>query len=444
MRWRGLIRGHVDPHVILGFEATLVLLLEALRGPHVVHTSPTVPAVQGLAAAGAFVLVWRQQHRLRLGPLLAIALAFQVVWIIVHYANDVASEPDVERYGELGKVFLAGHYPSAEYPVGAVLLFALESLLAGGGASSVRLSHALLMVPLQLVTVVAVWTLKTRWSGWFAAVVALWPLNAFYWEFKFDSAPAAALAIGLVLAARKRWGWSAVTLGLGASLKWTPALAGLLLVIWLFASGFRRRSMAYLAALVATFLIVDLPFLVLWPHEVLSAYTQQAGRGLTPESLFYMPLRPLGLAAFPGQIWDEAEVPGWANPLAIGVQALTLCALAWAAARVRGNLVAGVSVAGLGPVVFLLTNRVFSPQFFVLFVAVWAVCGSLLARSYFDQLVLGFLVFGATLGNVLVYPVIDSHWGAFSVLAFGFSFAACGWVLVRAFEARPSHSAACT
>ena len=156
------------------------------------------------------------------------------------------------------------------------------------------------MIPFQLVTVAAVWMLDTRWSRWLAAVVALWPLNAFYWEFKFDSAPTALLVLGLLLAARRHWQWSAVALGVGAALKWSPALSGALLVIWLFARGERRRAVAYAGTLAATFLLVHLPFLVWAPGQVLAAY-DQASRGITPESVFYLPLRPLGYAQSPAR-----------------------------------------------------------------------------------------------------------------------------------------------
>jgi hypothetical protein len=427
-----------DPHAVLIVAAAIVLLLEALRGSRVILTSPALPALQGLVAALAFVLVWREQDRLRFWPLFGAGLAFQLAWVAVHLVNGVESDGDSSGvYSATGRALLDGHYPESEYPAGAVVLFALEALLAGGGGSAVRVSHAFVMVPFQLVTALAIWALRTRWSGWFAAIVALWPLNAFYWEFKFDSAPTAALAVGLLLAARARWHSSAVVLGLGAALKWTPALSGLLLAIWLFGNGRRRNAAAYAGVLIGTFVLVHLPFLLVWQGEVLNAYERQVGRGLTPESIFYIPLRALGLADFPGQIWHEAIVPAWADPAATAVQVLAILALAFAALRVKGH-VAAVAVAAMGPVVFLLTNRVFSPQFFVLFVAAWALCGSLLARSAIDELGLGLVMFGGTLANLLVYPVIVTHWGVFSALLFLLSFTATGWVLIRAFG-RPVH-----
>ena len=434
-------RIRIEPHVALLLGATAVVGLESLRGSHVVHTSGAIPVVQAVLAGISFILAWRQQDRLRLWPLLATGLAFQVAWIGVHLLNGVESDGDSSGvYAGTGNTLLDGLYPSSEYPAGAVLLFAFDALLAGGGGSGVRVSHAFVMIPFNLATVLSVWLLRTRWSGWFAALIALWPLNAFYWEFKFDPAPAAALTVGLVLAAKGRWRWSAVVLGLGAALKWTPALAGVLLAIWLLAGGRKRRAATYFGLLVLTFLLIHLPFLLGWPGEVLAAYEQQTGRGLTPESIFYIPLRTLGLASFPGQIWHEAIVPDWANLTATAVQVVALLALVLAAVRVKASQSAGVAVAGMGPVVFLLTNRVYSPQFFVLFVAAWAVAGSLLARSSVDQLGFGFLVMAGTLANLLVYPLIVTHWGLASALLFLFAFAATAWVLVRAF-AQPSTAA---
>lgn len=214
----------VDPHYVLLLMVAIVLALEALRGSRTVDTSPIWPVLQAAVAGVAFVFAWRQQRRLRLLPMLSIGLAFQLAWIGLHLTLGVQSDADsVFAYPKAGDALLKGTYPSSEYPPGAVLVFALDSLLSGGGRAD-RVSHAFVMVPFQLLIVLAVWGLRTRWSNWMATIVALWPLNAFFWEFKFDLAPTAALAIGLALAVRRRWLWSGVALGIGACSSGHPRL----------------------------------------------------------------------------------------------------------------------------------------------------------------------------------------------------------------------------
>lgn len=59
----------------------------------------------------------------------------------------------------------------------------------------------------------------------------------------------------------------------------------------------------------------------------------------------------------------------------------------------------------MAPVVFLLANRVFSPQYLVTTVASWPFAAALVARDALDALLLVLLAWGATLANVLVYPI---------------------------------------
>jgi hypothetical protein len=209
----------------------------------------------------------------------------------------------------VGNALLDGHYPDAQYPPGAVLLFTLDAWL---GRGPTRVSHAFVMIPFQLLTVVAVWALRTRWSPWFAALVALWPLNAFFWEFRFDLVPTAFLAVALALAFRERWALSGAALAMGAAAKWAPALAA-------------------------------------------------AG------------LAPFGLARVDrGEFWLPAGAPGWADATVVVLQLALLVALAAGAIAARFSLRAGVAVAAMAPAIFLLTNRVFSPQYLVLMLAAWA------------------------------------------------------------------------
>ena len=89
------------------------------------------------------------------------------------------------------------------------------------------------MIPFKALAVAAIWSLRTRPAPWLAALVALWPANAYYWEFKFDLVPAALLAAGLALAWQERWTLAGIALGLGTAAKWTPALAFVALGAWL-------------------------------------------------------------------------------------------------------------------------------------------------------------------------------------------------------------------
>ena len=419
----------LDPHVALGAAGAVVLVLEALRGDEPVATSPAWPLLQAAVAGLALALAWRRQEALRLAPLLGLALAFNVGWVAVHLAVGVPSDWDSRViYPPQGNALLDGEYPRSEYPPGAVLLFALEVLLGGGEA---RVSNAFVMIPFQVATVAAIWALRTPWSAWFAAVVGLWPLNAFFWEFRFDVVPTALLVAGLVLAWRERWGVAGIALGVGAAVKWTPALAAAALAVWLVTHGAARTGLRHAVAFAGALLAVHLPFLVWAPREVLHAYTEQGGRGITGESLPYIPLHVLGLARVEGEFFDAAVVPGWANAAAVIAQAALLLGALALVVRFAPNLRVAVALAALLPVVFLLPNRIFSPQFLVLLLAAWAVAGSLLARNRLDQLLFAAAGLGATLANALVYPTQSQDWFRFSAVMFVLAIAASTWVVVR-------------
>jgi hypothetical protein len=419
----------LDPHVALGAAAASVLALEALRGPEPVATSPTWPVLQAAVAGLALALAWRRQDELRLTPLLGLALAFHGGWVAVHLAIGVPSDWDSRViYPPQGNALLDGEYPSSEYPPGAVLLFALEVLLGDGEA---RVSNAFVMVPFQLATVAAIWAVRTPWSAWFAAVVGLWPLNAFFWEFRFDVVPTAFFVAGLVLALRERWALAGIALGLGTAVKWTPALAFVALAIWLVTHGAARAGARHALAFSTTLLVVHLPFLLWVPGRVFHAYTEQGGRGITGESLPFIPLRVLGLAHVEGEFWDAAVVPSWADATAVVGQALLVLGTLALVVRFARSLRVAVAFAALMPIVFLLPNRIFSPQFLVLLLASWAVAGSLLARDRIDQLLFGSAVLAATLANALVYPTQSQDWFEFSALMFLLAIAASAWVVLR-------------
>jgi hypothetical protein len=420
----------IDPHVALGGGAVLALLAEYAA----VRQGSAAWIVLGAAASfAAFVIAWRGQERLRLVPILALSLAFQLAWIAIHLKLGVTSIDSSVLYRRWGNALLHGHYPDAQYPPAAVLLFAFDALLGGGPT---RTSHAFVMIPFQLVTVGAVWALRTRRSAWLAALVALWPLNAFSWEFRFDLVPTAFLALGLLFALRERWALSGALLGLGAAAKWSPALAAVLLAAWLVAGRRWRPARAHVLAFAAVFAALHFPFLVWSPHHTLYSYRYFNGQGVTGESIWYLVLAPLGRATAPlDAFWLPASVPGWTNSLTVVTQVAALLALVAAAWRVRTSLRAGVAVAAMGPVVFLLLNRVFSPQYLVLMLVAWAIAGALLLTGRIEQLGLGFAIMAATTANTLVYPHTLFQlnlWRAASAAMFLVGLATTTWIVVRA------------
>jgi hypothetical protein len=418
-----------NPYAVLAAAAVIVLVLEWLRGNRATLTSFVWPLLQAAVAGAALLFAWRQQNKLRLFPTLGFAVAFQLAWVALHLAHGVPSDYDSRVvYPREGGDLVHGTYPVSEYPPGAVLIFALDYLLAG---SHTRVSHAFVMIPFQALLVFAIWSLRTRWSAWFALVLGLWPANAFITEFKFDDAPAALLVLGAVYALRDRWVLAGALLGLGAAVKWTPALTVAALLLWLLTTGRGQTAARFTGAAAAAFLLVNLPFLVWSPHKVVQAYHIQGSRAITAESLPYLPLRALGFAHY-HFIWEAASVPGWAKPAAIAVQVVAVLLVLAAVVVVRRNASAAVSLAVLCPVVFLVFNRIFSPQFLIVMLAAWFVGGSLLARSRNDQLLLAFLALASSVANAIVWPTQAHFWTFFSGFLFLFALAATGWVLVRA------------
>jgi len=388
-----------EPHLVLAVTAAVVLACELVTQ----ESGSSAPMMLAAVIAGAgFVLVWREQERLRLIPLLGLTLAFQLGWIAVDLGMGVESFDSQILYSRWGNELLDGRYPEAQYPPGAVLLFALETWLGGGGT---RTANALVMVPFQLVTVAAVWGLRTRTTPWLAALVALWPMNAFFWEFRFDLAPTALLALGLLLAARGRWGLSGAALGLGAAMKWFPAVSFVFLAVWLLASRRPRELGTHAAAFVAVLVGLHVPFLIWSFDDATYAYRYFSGQGITGETVWYLLLNPLGLATVnEREFWLPADVPAWADPLVVVVQALLLLGLAAAAVRVRGRLHAALAIAAIAPVIFLLTNRIFSPQYLVGILTGCAIAGALVVESRRTQLLLGISAMVATTANAFVYP----------------------------------------
>ena len=92
-----------------------------------------------------------------------------------------------------------------------------------------------------------------------------------------------------------------------------------------------------------------------------------------------------------------------------------------AAALVR-DARSAVVLAALAPAVFLLTNRIFSPQFMLVLFAAWGVAAALVVRTRREQLAVAVAMGAAALANTFVYPFAlpwyDVTWVLCSAVAF--------------------------
>src|SRR5918995_5806441 len=180
-------------------------------------------------------------------------------------------------------------------------------------------------------------------------------------------------------------------LGLGALLvlaaEWAYRRPGS--VAWLLASRRGRDALVHAGSFVAVVALAYVPFLAWNADHVLAAYTRQSGRSITPESMWYLLLRPFDLARVRTHLSFAAGAPEWADALAVVVQVALLLALVLCAVFVRGRLRAAVALAVLAPAVVLLTNRIFSPQLVIVLFASWAVAAALVAGSRREQLAVG-------------------------------------------------------
>src|SRR4029078_12949724 len=86
-----------DPHVILLAAVAVAVALEAARGSGTLGTSETWPLLQAVVVGAALLVAWRRQERLRLAPLLALALALELGFVVVHLALGVQSDFDSAR-----------------------------------------------------------------------------------------------------------------------------------------------------------------------------------------------------------------------------------------------------------------------------------------------------------------------------------------------------------
>ena len=126
------------------------------------------------------------------------------------------------------------------------------------------------------------------------------------------------------------------------------------------------------------------------------------------------------------------------------IQIVVLLALVVLVTRV-GRLADAVAISALMPVAFLITNRIFSVQYFVLLLVAWAIAAALVVESSRDAVHAAVAMTGATLANALILPVPINRpyaWEVMSALRFGLGIALSVWLVAYALRSgRPGYPA---
>lgn len=295
----------------------------------------------------------------------------------------------------------SGNYPVLEYPVLTGWFLELErriTVLLGApfGTSLTdqqQVDSTLTFVDVNTVLLgalflVAIWaqvrTVRTR--PWDAMMLAASPCVAATALINWDLLAVALTALGMMFWARRRPGWAGVMLGLGMAAKLYPALllGPLLLLCW------RGRRLPDFVMTAASFVLswaaVNLPALILAPAAWRDFWTFNSERGGDLGSIWYV----LSLAGHEVAHLNLVS----AGLFAVGCLALAVL-IVLAPRRPRFGSVAFLVVA-----MFLMTNKVYSPQY-----VLWLLPLLILARPRWRD----WLIF--TAGELIYFVAIWWHLG---------------------------------
>lgn len=261
-----------------------------------------------------------------------------------------------------------------EYPVVTGLFQWVNAKIAqawAGGATAGVLPGALTVVIYfnvtafwlalaWLVTVWAVHRLRPK-RPWDAALVALSPIVVVHVFTNFDAVATALATAGLLAWARRRPELAGLLIGLGGAAKMYPLfLLGPLLLLCL-RGGRLHEGLRCAAAAVGAWVLVNLPIAMAFPDGWREFFRLNTERGADPDSLYNVVAYFTGWQGFDGPV-PHGEPPSNLNLVSAALFGIACLAIAYVAltAPRRPRL---SSLALLLVAAFLLTNKVWSPQF---------------------------------------------------------------------------------
>ncbi|MGV9562448.1 glycosyltransferase family 87 protein [Streptomyces sp. NPDC003480] len=264
---------------------------------------------------------------------------------------------------------LPGDMNYLEYPVLTGVFMEVASWLTPGGGALQTREQTYWMVNagmlLVCAVVIAVCTARIhRRRPWDGLLVALAPAFALTATINWDLLAVALLAVGMLMWSRGSALSFGILVGLATAAKFYPfLLLGPLLVLCWRAGKWREFSTAVLGA-VGAWLVVNLPVMFLAPEGWSKFYTFSKERGVDFGSVFLFVSRwlDINITADTANVWAMVMMVG----ACAGIAAITLTA----PRRPRFAQLAFLIVA-----VFILTNKVYSPQY-----VLWLVPLAALAR----------------------------------------------------------------
>ena len=211
-----------------------------------------------------------------------------------------------------------------------------------------------------LVTAYAVAQLARR-RPYDAVLVAVSPLVVVHAFTNFDTLATAFATAGMLAWARKKPALAGVLLGLGGAAKLYPLflLGPLLLLCW--RAGKLRAGFTTLGATLATWALVNAPIAYLYPAGWREFFRLNTERGVDPDSLYNVIAQWTGWPGFdPGLTHGQA--PEVLNTVS-AVLFLVCCAAVGFVAMSAPRRPRFAQLAFLVVAAFLLTNKVWSPQY---------------------------------------------------------------------------------
>ncbi len=200
-----------------------------------------------------------------------------------------------------------------------------------------------------------------RIRPWDTALVALSPLVIVHVFTNFDALAVACATGGMLALARRRPWLAGVLLGVGGAFKFYP----LLLLLPIVVVGLRRRQLdttvRATAATLITWLAFNLPLALLWRTGWSEFFRLNETRPADPDSLYFVVSYFTGWSGFDGPLTD-GQTPVVLNAVVavlLVLACLGIAALGFFAPRPPRL----ASLAFLLVAVFLLVNKVWSPQY---------------------------------------------------------------------------------